>query len=582
MAQIANNFGFQPLPAQNNFGFEPIPETTHQSVSDWLMGNVAKPAAAAIPDILSGIASGTRDMINFPLQVAGVPQRYQIPQTMNLTQAAGLPQNPGLQEMASFAPTVIGSEIAAPLSAAKSLSPLLAKMATEGATFQATQTPNDPYAVAQSAAINALIPSGMAGGKELLVRGAERFGLPQFADNSLESIKGLMGLSNREALNLAEKNYGLYEGKKKNLWENLDSVAKIADANLPKQGLDTTAFREPIQDRINELEKLSAQHTGYKNAYEEPIKILKSYLNDDINTFESAFTQNKALNKDYRASLRTNSGAPKSRDELDATKFAIDSLHNMIDQNLENLGLSGSLGNIWNDARQTTTDINQIFKTVPDIGGNAKTSLFQQHQLSNNPYIDPTTFVSNYVPRGKGEGIESMEQFAKMIGDEKSAKDFLKANFFEKVLQGGNPSARDFIGRANTLSEKQKSYLFTPEEKQQMKLVSGLMDKYPDNQPVQKILDALFHGGTGGVVGGAAAHAIGAPWYYGSLAGGIGVPAAEHAAYSIAGNKNVNNLLQKMLINRMNNPAPMAGNIAANTARATTAQQPFQGALSNG
>src|ERR1043165_9274465 len=105
-----------------------VEDAPEQSTGDWLLQNVAKPAIATPLDMITGAAQGGVDLANL------IPGVHLTP-PIDLAQAVGVGGNRGdelIKNLSSYIPTAAASEFAAPMEAVGGMSPLLAKLATEG------------------------------------------------------------------------------------------------------------------------------------------------------------------------------------------------------------------------------------------------------------------------------------------------------------------------------------------------------------------------------------------------------------------------------------------------------------------
>lgn len=555
--QAKTNDGFVPDEDLEEDGFI---EETPQSTGDWLLQNVAKPVAATPLDIVTGAVQGGIDLANL---IPGVHMQPGI----DLAQAAGVGGNRGdalIQNLSSYIPTLVGSEATLPLKSIEGFAPLMGKLGAEGATYQTSQTPNEPGKIALSTALSMGIPASMVGVGGGFNKAAEFFGAPGVAQNIMSPIAALKNLKNSNAVGDVQANFAKNQAAEDGIW---NSVTKEAEAYGDKK-LDTSNYVDPIKQKIQEYEDLSSKHSGFKNEYEGAIDTLKGYLNDDFSTFPAALKQNVAINKDYKNTLRPVSGMPKTTTELEATNFAREQLHNMLADNFQKYGLTDTLGRDWGYARNLTRDNNNIFKTVPDVKGNPKVSDFYAQQVTTNPYSDPTGFVNQYIPKGKGEGTESMEQFSAMVGNKDRATDYLKSNIFHDAISGEEPNVSKFVEKAKGLSPDQIGYLFKPQEQEQIKLLSKLNDKYPTQIP--DAWKTIAGGALAGLVG-LSAHPVA-----GALA--VAAPAAYQLAYRGASSPSASNLIKNSMLARMQPGNPIVGQTPVNLSRSLIAANQSGGA----
>lgn len=547
-------------------------------------------------DIATGIAKGTRNLLNLPLSLAGVSPEHQIPEPVDISKRLGLRQDPlgnFTKEAASYIPTALGSEVAAPMNAVRALGPSIAKLATEGFTHGLSENPTHPGQALAEAGANTILPAGMGAGKAIVQAGAEKFGLPGFSQKVADLLKPLMNLRTRDAATLAEQRYNSLDEHADKLWggvrdtlkeidkgaptagniAGMKEVGKFAPTKVPEASFDPATYKLGLNSKISEMEASSAKNSADKEAFKGPLKVLRGYANDPIATFEDAINHNISLNKAYKEALRPTTGMPKSQEELAATKVAMAHLHNALDENLARRGLTDTFGPQLQEARGATRDLHQIFNEVPNVGGQGKTSILAQQRGSNSPFTDPTTFIDNYIPTSRQEGSEKLKQLGAVLGNKDTANNYAKARMFKDAIKGGTPDPIAFTRKYDSLSPEIQDYLFTPEQRTQADLVSKLAKKYPERIPSLLSADSLGKGSVGAGLGAVIGGLLGGKPLVGAAIGGAAGTAGTHALYQLAQNPEINKFLQAIAMNRGHNMPPITN---------TAAMLPRAGAVATG
>lgn len=410
--------------------------------------------------------------------------------------SAYAPQNPNIADK-----LIQGASQYAPYEAVSAGLPLsgLSNLATTGAAFGATQSQNPMAGALTGAATNTGV--GLLGKTaDPILNYLSKYaaqGLTKQTGNILDAGKAV---SNQQAFDMAKQNYGALSQQEGNAWDNLKQQAAAADATkrytanfAPASSMpvlpggpetlsatqmptfDNSGYVGSLSDQLNKLKQQSGAQSGFARANKDSEKLLQDYIGDQHNTFSDAIQHNQALNQDFQNEI-----APGQPLPFRTVNFAKTNLKNSINQNIQNSGLQDTLGSAWNNANQITSQKNQIFNNVVNPKGIEQISTFSTMMNGKNPNADPTSFVNDYLPTSRGDGTQKMQQFSQMVGDQNTAKNVLKQNYFDKAIQSGTVEPRTFLSKYNNLSDDQQGYLFSPQENQTIQALNKINQDHPD------------------------------------------------------------------------------------------------------
>jgi hypothetical protein len=314
---------------------------------------------------------------------------------------------------------------------------------------------------------------------------------------------------------------------------------------------DDSSYVTALRNQLNKIGGQSSRQSGFARANQDSQQLLGDYINDQHGTFTDAIEHNQALNKDYQNELTPGKSLP-----FNTVNFAKSNLQKAIQANIENNNLQDTLGSAWNNANQITSQKNQIFNQLSGNKGNTLRSTFSGVVNGKDPNADPTTFVKDYLPTAKGDGIQKMQQFSQMLGDEGTAKNVLKQNYFDKAVQGNGVAPRTFLSKYNNLSDEQQGYLFSPEENQTIQALNKISESHPDVFS-NSMMSSFGHHGIAATLGGILGLSTGHGLWEGLGAGILGGVAANAGMRKLFENPAISNYF----VNALTKTAPVQSSL---------------------
>jgi len=432
------------------------------------------------------------------------------------------------------------------------LSPLAQRAAQAGAAYGATQSA--PGQALSGAAMGAGLNAGITGlGQAIphaianipnsmasLLSGYASSGLAKSIGKALEDAKNS---TNVQAYGMAQNNYANMGQDEDNAWTAAKTVASGIDA----QGVpfDNQSYQSALTGKINQLTNKSRQQSGFARAYAQPINYLNQYAGDQTGTYTDAIAHNQALNQDLSSEINPNTNALKTNQELNAINFAKGNIKSTLNNNIDNNDLSNTLGAALNNANNLTSQKKQIFEQIGTQKGGTNQSIFGR--LQNNPYSlsDPTTFVQDYLPKGAADGVQKMQQFAQMVGDPKTARNVLKANYFDSATTPAGINPDSFLKKYNNLSPDQQNFLFNPQEQNQLSALNKISAQQSGN-----LHTPFWYHTVPAILGGLVGRWMGAGLFEGGVAGYAAGKVGNYALNNAFENPSLSNFM----VNRINNP----------------------------
>jgi hypothetical protein len=314
---------------------------------------------------------------------------------------------------------------------------------------------------------------------------------------------------------------------------------------------DNSSYVNALSNQLSKISGQSSRQSGFARANQDSQQLLGDYINDQHGTFTDAIEHNQALNKDYQNELTPGKSLP-----FNTVNFAKSNLQKAIQANIENNNLQDTLGSAWNNANQITSQKNQIFNQLSGNKGNTLRSTFSGVVNGKDPNADATTFVKDYLPTAKGDGIQKMQQFSQMLGDEGTAKNVLKQNYFDKAVQGNSVAPRTFLSKYNNLSDEQQGYLFSPEENQTIQALNKISESHPDVFS-NSMMSSFGHHGIAATLGGILGLSTGHGLWEGLGAGILGGVAANAGMRKLFENPAISNYF----VNALTKTAPVQSSL---------------------
>jgi hypothetical protein len=392
--------------------------------------------------------------------------------------------------------------------------------------FGATQTKNPVYGATLSGVSTALSPVVGAAVKGIsAIPGAvsssvkdylSGYAAPELTNTLNKNLSDIKTINNAQAFQMAKNNLEQnWEPQEQGAWNQAREQAQIADQN-PNVNFDDSSYMQALKDKMQSQKKISNEQSGEARANADSLNLLQGYANDQHGTFTDAINHNQALNKDFRNQITPGVSLP-----FNTVNFAKNALGDTFQKNIQANGLQDTLGQAYQNANAITQQKNQIFNQLTTAKGNPTYSSFSQLNKTNNPYVDPTGFVRDYIPTSRGDGIQKMQQFSQMVGDPDTAKNVIKSEYFGNTLTNTkdavNPSK--FVDQYNKLSPEQQNYLFKPEENQNIQAISQLKDTNPSALQESSIGKEIMHSILPALAGLGIGHVTGAGEVLGTMAG---------------------------------------------------------------
>lgn len=467
------------------------------------LGSGGLDAIAGLTKAGMGIANAPHNLVNLvspqlaskipmsPLTGGGIDQLFG-------TQNRGLGGDI-LEGAGQYAPYAAGGEgLLAGKLGAGALGRLGAQGLT-GATFGATQSPNPISGALIGGGTNLALGvpgEALSALSPALKSYFSRFAAQGLAKNIGQSMKDTQATNNAQAFGMAKQNFDALSQNENSAWTNLKQQAAQVDSALPGSNFDDSGYINSLKNKLQDMGAQSSKQSGFARSNTESMQLLQDYMNDQHGTFTDAFQHNQALNKDYQNEITPGKSLPFS-----TINYAKGALKQNINENINNMGLQDTLGSAWNNANAITAQKNNIFNEVVNPKGKANISTFATINNLKNTNADPTTFVNDYLPTSKGDGIQKMQQFSQMLGDENSAKQVLKSNYFDKAIESSGVNPKKFLNRYNNLSDDQQNYLFSPQDNQTIQALNKINEMHPDALS-HSLYAGLGHHGIAATLGG--------------------------------------------------------------------------------
>jgi hypothetical protein len=301
--------------------------------------------------------------------------------------------------------------------------------------------------------------------------------LKRLATDALEKlhIGNRVSDENNKAFDESLKNLRNLEEKEGSSHRKVESMAD----KLTKSGdykVNNDKYENAINKRIVELKK-SLEH-GSSPEVSNEIDRLIDWHNAPHDTLKGLIEHNKFLNNQFKMT-----NTPLGNLSHTSVKYGIANLKNTIDENLDRLGLKGTLGKSINEANDLTKNkyknfmenssspneskVSEFSKTSKnyDANGNIKNlpKNLQERNVSLASHETRGNFISDYLPKGKDEGAANFERLSNMLGDKQKARDLLRKN-----LLANETEETGVMKKYNNLDEKQKEWLFSPAERKKL------------------------------------------------------------------------------------------------------------------
>lgn len=547
--------------------------------------------AASTASALSNIGHG---LYNFPGQLAkevGSPLAENLPHSdpASLTtwrQRFGIePSQPAtlgdrlLQNMVEYTPYALGGEAAVGFKSL-GIAPRLAQQGIVGGLYGLTQSEKPLVGAAEGAGTNMALTglgAGLGAAPSLPKKLFSKFAAEGLSKSVGDILNDAKNIRNSDVFETAKNNLETKEAEEKAAWNKAKQGAQQLDnSGIP---FDDTQHVNRLNSEAEKLRGQSEKQSGFARKNADSINYLDKYIQDEHGTFQDALEHNQAINADYGVEMTPGKSPP-----FDTLKFAHSSIKNAIDENIEKNGLQDTFGKDWKEANALTAEKNDTFhKIVSAKGAEQQSSFSKLIQGKAAAGTDPTTFIGDYIPKGRGEGIEKMQQFTKMIGDPEKAKSALKANYFDDAYKTDRIDANKFLNKYDNLSKEQIDYLFKPQEQQMIRALSKIRANHPEMLSSSKREGFTRHsisGALGMVIG----HLVGLPYMEGALGGLVASKGISGMLTSLAGKPS----MQKSITNYLLSPKKSPGlleqfgrGIVRTTARPTL-QSLFMGDQQNG
>ena len=405
----------------------------------------------------------------------------------------------------------------------------LAGQALAGAAFGATQTPSPITGSVVGSVTNlglGLVGKIAAAGFPTVAKLFSKYAAPGLAEKVGGIVDKIKNIKSADAFDRASNNYKDYQSSENNAWDVLTQHATQVDMN-PNIKFNDKDYIGSLSDKLKQLKKESAQ-SGLARKNEDAIPLLEGYKNDPHHSFTSAILHNKALNADFQNEITPGKSVPFSTVNYAQGKFT-----DALAENFKNNGVNDTLGESWRNADLATKNKNSIFNEITTSAGNTVPSPFMRYYRGEKEYADPSNFIKNYIPKSSTEGTSNMQQFSNMVGDDKFAKDALKANYFDNAYDEGGFRPQKFLKKYNDLSDDQRNYLFSKADQNVASSLSKILKESPGALGAKRLLGFGIYHSLPGLAGYEIGKKYGSPWAgaligLGAARGGEGILRAAY------------------------------------------------------
>lgn len=283
-----------------------------------------------------------------------------------------------------------------------------------------------------------------------------------------------MTSSNDEAFDTAVENYRNHQIREHDKWIDVKQQAAQADSNLDYDISNETHLKN-LREYAKKI-KGQQEHVD-SNEYDASQKMLNKWINEAPHGgLEGMIEHNQALNHAYGLTADSGVKLPYS-----TVKYGIKSIKDTIEENIENNSELKDLGKDWRQANDLTKSRYKNYHEILDPKSEVASSSFTKFEdniLPNGKVKDVDlhdrrgNFINDYIPKSPNEGIQNMQKLGRMLGNESYAKSMIKKN-----LLGNAANEKEVVSIFNKLSEDQKNYLFTRNQKNVLNAMSSKLVK---------------------------------------------------------------------------------------------------------
>lgn len=478
--------------------------------------SLARRAVSYPAAILSGLAEGTRQLVNLPSEainlISGRDLAPKIPKEAvgDLNQYFNLPAHSIIKSLGETVPAFLGGEAALPLKAAKALEkvPMLsrnvaAQMAGSGlyGASESADTAKKGSTVLTDAAISAALGGGI--GKGFEVAGNV---LKPLAHSLMDSVVDPILAKTMNAIETQEKITpttssleDVYSVAKEKAGKWGDLKEKAMQMDKEKVPFDNTHYTNKVKDTLKELEENVKEDS---DTFAPLLEKVQKKLEVAPKTYKSAIAQKTAINK-----LPKSWGKDIGDSTVDYSRKIAHDLGNALDENLDKLGQTH--GETHPEIKKFTDDWRekrQAYGELAEFKQHPTKSVFSSDMANMLEKGDFSDITKKYLPQKSKDGTSSLQKFTHLMGgDINKSRPILQEEFLKPYIAEGKLNSNKFLTHYQKLSPTQKSYLFTQD---QSKWIDSALKARTITQ--QEALKALpLRKGVASLMGMAAGKAIG-------------------------------------------------------------------------
>jgi len=494
-------------------------------------------------DFASGMAKGVYDLANF-----GAKKLFNktLPEPTSITE----PQNNDMSDRVAhafgeYAPfNAVGDLSTAGKVAEVVSNPAIRNILAQtvaGAGYGAATNPDN---AASGAATGAVIGAGagtlgaaaskgiQAGSKALSTASIHPF-LAKIKD-TFENAD-LPGMQN--IANALKNNYLKVAGKSEELFPAVNASADAIDKNFP-QSFDSTDYINTLKAKRAEIQDTVGNNKNLQKQYSVANDQLNNLIYNPPAGFRDAVRERQGIN-----AIPDNYFSEKGQTNKklgDVVSTAKNALIDQVNKNIEAAPNVGDFGDLWSSANKNY-EAQQAFKQLPNVTNKLEDSADLQKAMHGGEMPD-AGIMNKFLPAKTDEGLSKFNHLETLLGDPVAAKNALRSTFMNNAMKdGANP--QKIVNAYKTLSETQRGYLFTNEERH---MLDSVISAKAGSVTQSKLLARVGHWGAGALLGGAVAEHEKQPVWMGMVTGGLAGEGASHGLGELAATQVGQNILKHM------------------------------------
>lgn len=494
--QGVSNAGLKYLQSQ-----QPVSQTAAPSHS--MLGSLGRHALADVADF-------GHDILNAPHNIISEIPAYE--PNFNYHNALGVKKNLADKVAVGamdYAPYALGGEAVA---WAKGLGDL-AGQAIGGSLFGATHNPGH---VARGALMGGAL-------------GAAGYGAAKLAGNAVKPVaryvlnNAVKPLVERAGQAIEKQDLPTAQQGANHLLNNYQDLKSVAGQLFNKAGdqaqtiaqpFDNSKYVDALQGHLSGLKKVASRGKASANNVQNAIDQTQDWIDNAPQTFEDAVYHRKDINAAPNVYLNPQNQADKSvKAASDVARKALD---NQLDSNVTKTPGAQDFANTWGDANKYWKQAMDFEKLPTKLGAMKKSNTIGQALQSNNP---DASVINQYLPSGKEDGLNKMQHFADLIGDQDQAKRYLKSALVNQNVTKDGVNTNGFLNQYKKLSPQQRNYLFNDDENAMLGAAVRAKNAGTKHSHFSSLIGHYI---IPAVAGGEIAHKEGLPWEYGAVGGALG------------------------------------------------------------